>query len=215
MPRNIARDEIREQERRSRMIEAGFRLFSEKTIESVTLQQVADEAGVSIATLYSYYQNKVNLAIAISAAKWGTCWRNAHAAMLSNCDTMNAMDWLIYYCDSIIGLYHNRPELLRFSSNFKTYICHEKTPHEALRDQYIALRPMQENFLWYYEKAKTDHSIRTDLPVDEMFTTIAHTMLTMAERYAIGLVWADNNTTDHTAELQHLKDMLVMWCKGA
>jgi len=60
---------------------------------------------------------------------------------------------------------------------------------------------MQQDFLHYYEKATTDYSIRTDLPVNEMFTTIVHTMLTMAERYAIGLVWAGNNTTDYTAEL--------------
>jgi len=81
MSRNVARDELFERERRGRIIEVGFRLFSEKTIESVSLEQVAVEAKAGIATLYSYYQNKVNLVVAISAAKWGAFWRNAHAAM--------------------------------------------------------------------------------------------------------------------------------------
>jgi len=46
---------------------------------------------------------------------------------------MTAMDWVIYYCDSIINLYHTCPELLRFSSNFKTFICRSNTPHETLQ----------------------------------------------------------------------------------
>jgi hypothetical protein len=65
-----------------------------------------------------------------------------------------------------------------------------------------------------YEQAKVDHSIRTDLSEQELFTTVAIAMLAVAERYAQGIVWANDHKTDHTQELKYLKEMLLMWCKG-
>ena len=63
-----------------------------------------------------------------------------------------------------------------------------------------------------YERAKVDGSIRMDIPEQELFTTMAITMLSVAERYAQGIVWADDHKDDHTRELIHLKEMLLMWC---
>ena len=74
MSRNIENDALREKLRRERMLQAGLRLFSERGIESVSLQEIADEAEVGIATLYNYYQNKVNLATTISAYMWKNVW---------------------------------------------------------------------------------------------------------------------------------------------
>ena len=39
-------------------------------------------------------------------------------------------------------------------------------------------------------------------------------MLGMAERYAQGLVWANNRTGDYGKELSHVKDMLLAWARG-
>lgn len=55
---------------RSSLLEAGLKLCSERGIESVSLQEIADEDSVGIATLYNYYGNKINLVNAISAYMW-------------------------------------------------------------------------------------------------------------------------------------------------
>lgn len=47
-----------------------------------------------------------------------------------------------------------------------------------------------------------------------MFITSSITMLSMAERYAQGLVWLNDPKDDHTQELLHLKEMLLLWCQG-
>ena len=39
-------------------------------------------------------------------------------------------------------------------------------------------------------------------------------MLTMAERYAQGIVWTDTPAADHAADLVRLKGMLSAWMKG-
>lgn len=68
--RNAAKDEIEMTARRESMLKDGFRLFSEKGIEEVSMQEVADACGVGVATLYRYYNTKIALVIAIGTQKW-------------------------------------------------------------------------------------------------------------------------------------------------
>lgn len=77
MPRNIERDKREADRRKNQLIEAGFRLFSQNGIETVSLQKVADAANVSPATMYKYFLTKEKLLIAISAKVWDEVWQEA------------------------------------------------------------------------------------------------------------------------------------------
>ena len=52
---------------RQRFLETGFRLFTERTIAAVSLETVAKESGIGVATLYRYFGSKADLAVAVSA----------------------------------------------------------------------------------------------------------------------------------------------------
>lgn len=214
MARNIARDEREAGRRKKQLLEAGFDLFSRHGIEAVSLQMVAETADVGIATLYKYYQNKLNLVIAISASVWEAVWKEVLQAVgPEELERRNACQLVELYCDIMLRLYRERPEILRFSANYKSYICREGVPEEQLAAQLDVLKPIDLLFHRKYEEAKEDGSIRTDLPEKELFTTITLTMLGMAERYAQGLVWAGSPTGDYGKELSHLKDMLLAWVR--
>ena len=60
----------KEQGRNQRIIDTAFRLFVEKKIEAVSMDEVAKEAGVGRATLFRCYNNKTELTIAVCASKW-------------------------------------------------------------------------------------------------------------------------------------------------
>lgn len=212
MARNIDRDEREAERRKKHLLKAGLELFSKHGIEAVSLQMVAETADVGVATLYKYYQNKLNLVVAISASVWETAWKEVLQAVgLEALERRNAYQLVEFYCDSIIRIYQERPEILCFSANYKSYICREGTSEEQLAAQLDILKPVGMLFHRKYEAAKADGSIRTDLPEEELFTTITLTMLGMAERYAQGLVWAGSSTGDYGTELSHLKDMLLAW----
>lgn len=211
MPRNLERDAQEMTRRKEQLLTAGFKLFATKGIENVSLQTVAEEAGVGIATLYNYYSNKTNLVIAISAYIWTNVWKDAMQNYSSVNETSNAYQWIEFYADVIIKLYNERPDILCFSGDYKTYVCRECVPEENLSVQLDALDPIGKLFHQKYEEAKVDGSIRTDIPEKEMFSTIALTMLGMAERYAKGLVWASRGSTDYNNELRYTKEMLLNW----
>lgn len=214
MARNIKRDEILSELRKNRLLEAGFRLCAEKGIEAVSLQEIAEEADVAISTLYSYYQNKVNLVIAISAKIWGDFWgETLKKHGLAELQGFTAYQLIAFYNEQLIWLYTERPEILRFSGNYKTYIRREGATEDELSVQLKELTPLETLFHLKYEQAKIDKSIRTDLPESKLFVISAITMLAVAERYAMGLVWADDHTNDHRQELESLNQMILAWLR--
>lgn len=215
MARNTERDEREATRRKEQLMKAGFKLFSENGIENVSLQKVADAADVGVATMYKYYQTKVKLVVAISGKIWGDLWKSVLAQNGPDFfENFTAYEYIEFYLDMIIRLYREKPEMLRFSNNYKNFVYHEGIEEEPLGEHLDELEPLRAMYHKLYEQAKVDHSIRTDLSEQELFTTVAIAMLAVAERYAQGIVWANDHKTDHTQELKYLKEMLLMWCKG-
>ena len=116
------------------------------------------------------------------------------------------------YTENMIRLYQKQPALLRFSGNYKTFINRQHTKNEELKEHLDPLESIHSVFRIAYQRAQTDHSIRTDVPEDVLFTTIAIGMLAMAERYAQGIVWASRGEEDHTQELRIAQEMILAWC---
>ena len=68
--RNLEKDAREMAERRERMLSEGFRIFSQKSIEVVTMQEIAKASGLGVATVYRYFRTKAALVIAIGAKIW-------------------------------------------------------------------------------------------------------------------------------------------------
>ena len=56
---------------RQKLLEASYKLFTQKNIESVSMEQAANAAGFGGATLYRYYSTKPKLVVAVATWKWG------------------------------------------------------------------------------------------------------------------------------------------------
>jgi len=214
MGRNIERDEREERQRKDRLINAGFELFSAKGIETVSLNAVADKADVGVATLYKYYKNKINLVIEISTRMWSEVWKDILKSSNKKLLQMNVYDLIEYYCDSIIRIFNEKPQILKFSANYKTFINREEVSKEQYSGQIEALNPIRELFHQKYAESQSDKLIRNDIPEEELFTYITITMLSMAERYVQGIVWADMSDRKYSKELIRLKEMILEWIKS-
>lgn len=215
MTRNAERDRLEAERRKAQLIEAGFELFARYGIESVSLSAVAKKADVAASTMYKYFQNKASLAVAISARIWSDVWTTSRERQ--GADTLAQMDpYQLFelYANTIIGLYLERPQILRYSANYKTYIRRENVPEGMLGEHLDPLRPIVELFLGSCKAAATGTSVRTDVSPEKMFSFLALTMLTMAERYAQGLVWIEVPEGAHADDLVQLKNLLLTWMKG-
>ena len=207
--RNLAKDEIEMAAKREAMLEEGFRLFSEKGIETVPMLYVAHASGIGVATLYRYYNTKLALVLAIGTREWkkyGECAMKLRKEQ--DVDSMTAAEELSFYLDFYIDLYKNHKDLLKFNQNFNNYVQHEGATTEQLKPYVDAIGNIRALFFSIYDKGKKDKTIKTEMPADKAFAATSHIMLAVAVRYAQGLLYADNEA-DQTEEIELVKRMIL------
>jgi len=208
--RNTEKDELEMAMRREAMLSEGFRLFAEKGIEAVTMQEVAKACGLGIATLYRYYNHKLALVLAVGERQWKEYAAESRRVLEERgADAMTAAEELELFLDFYIDLYRNHRDLLRFNQNFNNYVQHEGATEEQLRPYVEAIGGIDRFFLGIYEKGRRDGTIRTDRPGNKMFACISHIMLAVGVRFAQGLLYAAEDEADRTEEYELLKHMIL------
>lgn len=208
--RNQEKDEIEMAARRESMLEEGFRLFSGRGIDNVTMQEIAKACGVGIATLYRYYNTKLELVLDIGTRKWEE-YAVYSRKYREECHAgeMTAAGQFGIYLDFYIDLYKNHRDLLCFNQSLNNYVRHENATAEQLEPYIRAIDMFREGFDELYRKGQQDGTIRTDTPADRMFAATCHIMLAVIVRYAQGLLYSAGNEADRISECELLKQMIM------
>ena len=204
--RNPEKDAIRHEERRQRLLDVGFGLFSKRTIESVSMLDVAKACGVGLATLYRYYSTKQKLVTAISARVWDNYTKGMRIDSEREV-RMTAAEEFEFYLESFLDLYRNHKSILRFNQFYNVYIQNEGISEEEKRPFTDVIHALERRFETVYNKSQRDGTLRTDLPEKRMFATSLHLMLAAVTRYAVGLAYTEE--TDAEEELKTLKELLL------
>lgn len=125
----VRRDGSKEDKRRQIMDVAGD-LFAEHGVRGVTMQQIADSAGVAIGTLYLYVATKAELLIMVQNQKFATAIEEALAAIPGPNDQANTIEKVLALLAPVVACLREQPE------NGRTYL-HELVfgdpaqPHRA------------------------------------------------------------------------------------
>lgn len=207
--RNKAVDAARMAIKRNDFLDKGFELFSQRSIEAVTLKDVAEACGYGMATIYRYFKVKPAFVVEVAVRKWELFREeNQNRRPAANFDGMTAAEIFEFYLDSFILLYEDHKDLLRFNQYFNVYVRSAKIDQTALEPYLMIIRTLEERFGILYEKALSDHTLRTDEPREELFGKTLHLMLAAITRYAVGLVYMQEGY-DPVRELIMLKEMLL------
>lgn len=206
---NPEKDALQMAANREKLLEAGYRLFHTRTIESVSLEQVAKAAGIGVATLYRYFGNKTDLAIAISVWKWNEYLQEV--ALLPGADgrEMTGAEHFAFYLNSFLYLYRDHRDLLRYNQFFNVYIQGagmdkaRMAPYEQVIDRFA------DRFRLIWEKGKRDGTLQTEIPWKRAFSATLHVMLAAVTRYAVGLAYQPEEGTGPEEELAMLRDMMM------
>lgn len=195
--------------RRLELLEKGFEVLSKKSIESVAMQDVADAVGCGIASLYRYFDKKPGFVVAVATWKWEQFHEENQKRRPSvNYAGMTAADVFEFYLNSFLVLYRDHKDLLRFNQFFNVYVQSEHIEAGALQPYQGMIQNLKGRFHIIYERAKQDHTIRTDESEEEMFSKTLHLMLAAVTRYAVGLVYIPEDGFDAEKELEYQKDLL-------
>lgn len=210
MSKNPEKDAIRTAATRRRILESGFRVFAERTIDKVTMFDVAAKVNIGIASLYRYYNTKDALVLGISTWVWEKYNQEVEERLLDAGDeNMTAAQEFEFFLDSFLDLYRNHRDILRFNQFFNIYVQSEAIKPEHLQPYHEMIHSLEQRFHGTYEKGKIDGTLRTEISEQSMFSCTLHLMLASVTRYAVGLVYEPKEAGDPEADLLLLKKMLL------
>lgn len=194
---------------RRTILEEGFKLYAERGIELVTFPEIADASLVGRATIFRYFNSKLELVVAIATWKWEEYIKAYdETAGEETIRNMTGAEHLRFYLDSFLDLYRNHGDILRFNYNFNSFVRSEKGTPEQMRPYMHMVDLLGNMFHELYERGARDGTLNTDVSEEEMFSSTFHIMLAAVTRYAVGLVYVFENT-DPEKELVRLKNMML------
>lgn len=208
MPRNPENDARRYAEKKQQILESAYRLFTEKTIESVTMMDVAKAAHFGIASIYRYYPTKSDLVLAVGAWVWEKIYRSyVDRVSQEEIGKRTGAEDFENYLESFLYLYREHSDMLRFNQYFNLYLKSEGISTDQGNPYTEMIRAQAGRFSITYRKGMEDGTLRTDLSEEEMFSATVHLMLAVVTRYAVGLAYMEG--TDVEKELNLQKRMLM------
>lgn len=197
---------------RQAIIETGFRVFCKKTIDATSIQEIADAAGIGIATVFRHFSTKTALVADINAWMWNRYIEEGIQGV--DWDDSTAAEIFEKYLGAFIDLYRNHRDLLRYNQFFNVYAQREGIPSRRMKPFLTVVETVATRFHRMYEKAKADGTLRTDVSEREMFSKTLHLMLAAVTRYSVGLVY--DTGIEPEEELLFLRDLLLReYCTGA
>ena len=194
---------------RETVMEEGFKLFTERGIECVTMNEVADASMIGRATIFRYFTTKLDLVVEIAAWKWEeyiSAYRQAVTE--SAIQQMTGAEYLRFYLNAFLDLYRNHAQILRFNYNFNSFLRHEKGMASGLEGHRQVVEGLSENFHDLYQRGMKDGTLNSEIPEEEMLSFTFHMMLAAVTRYAVGLVYVSEQA-DPEKDLCRLAKMLL------
>ncbi len=208
--RDKEKDAAQMAQKRRRILEESFRLFSQRGIEAVTMPEIAEAAGVGRSSLYRYFSAKSDLVVAVSTWKWEEYVRAQQAANpAAELANLTAAEHLERYLEMFLDLYRNQRDILRFNQFFNIYIRNEKPSQKQMSPYMDMVGRVMAGFHNVYDKAKADGTVRTDISEAAMISSVFHIMLAAVTRYAVGLVYLAEGAGKPEGELLLLKNAIL------
>ena len=152
---------------------------------------------------------------AVNAAKWKEYLDELDEKRpIASINEIPAIDRFIFTMDSYIDMCVNHKALLQFNDNFNHFVSRAGTDSAMLNNFKSSLYSADTRFLKMYEKAKEDHTFRTDIPFEEFMRETVHVMMAACTYYANGFIWGADEDENYVSELKRIKGMIVAYVRN-
>lgn len=181
-------------ERIRHIVECTFGLFAEKGIEGISMNEIAEEAEIGVASLYRYFSCKEDLVIEAALYAWEMEKEIFSKAFSSGSDESSGYTQL----EAILQIF---PEALlsqgpffRFVYYFDAYIKRENVGADHLSKYENTIAGLKEIVVAAINKGRKDGSISfggkkdSELALssdDEIYFTVMHSLFSLAQKLSL------------------------------
>lgn len=168
------------QQRLCVILESAERIFTVKGIEKTTMQDIASDANIGIATLFRYFSKKEKLIVAVATKLLEPMLDYFHFTAESSLTCLEKIEQLF---DFFITDQNNSS--IKFMVNFESYASHSAEPIEDILNFNALNRQIWHEYSTIIQSGIEDGSIRSDLPVKETLITLMNTFALFSRKLSI------------------------------
>lgn len=178
-------------------------LFFERSINEVTIKDIALHIGIGEATIYRHYTNKYNIVLLV--AKY--LQENVLAKYFnfsSNGDGYTKMD---RFYRSFYDIFLSHPSYYRFINEFDAFIINNNPKDLAEYEE--GIDAFKSTFNKIYEQGVNDGSIKPISNIESFYYGTTHALLALCKKLADKDVIAQDTRTDKAGEIEALIETIL------
>ena len=146
---------------RGRIAQAAAALFARRGVDSVTVEEIAREAGYSKATLYVYFQSKEEIINAILLSGMVLLKKKIHEAIESHSDWYQAYDAV---CRSIVRFYDENPTAYDAATGTMPLVQEADETQKGVADILRVSGEIDEELAAFLVRGAAEGAVRSQLP---------------------------------------------------
>ncbi len=187
--RQKEQDELKNR-RIQHILDCAFSLFSQKGIDSVTMNDIAKESEIGIASLYRYFVTKEELAIQCATQIWQR-YAQDWAALFTDQEYIDksGLEQIVVIFSIFCEMFHSNGDFFRFIYYFDSFIHRSGVLPEELNKYETTIGNAKELVISAIKKGAADGSIRKDLVENDggeiLYYTLTHSLFAMGQKLAL------------------------------
>ena len=194
------------------ILEKAFELFSKEGIDNVTMNNIADKAGIGVASLYRYFSTKEELAIQCATKMWQIEKEKANGFFttqeyLEKSGIAQLHSILSYFEDS----FDSTQDFYRFIYYFDSYIKRQNIESNNLKEYENTIQEITEIAFKSIEKGFFDGTISfPNENIQALTLTITHSVFSLAQKLSLsgGMLTQDISNPPKN-QLEILKKLIL------
>jgi TetR/AcrR family transcriptional regulator, cholesterol catabolism regulator len=171
------------QNRTRHILETAERVFTDKGIEKATMQDVAREANLGVATVFRFFPRKDKLIAAVVTSKLEETLNAFQDVAVMPVSCLEKIELLFDH--SIDLLLNQNSSNVKLLENFENYAAHYVEPLEDIDKFNSVYREISKVFYTIIEQGIHDGSIRPDLSIRETLITVINTFSIFARKLSL------------------------------
>ena len=123
-----------EKNKKTRLLDTAFKLFTEKGLKDTSIQDIVDNADVGKGTFYLYFKDKYEIRDILIIKKSQILFNNALKALRRKKEINKLDDQIIFIVDHVINALKRNPILLKFISKNLSWGAYSQTVNKVYED---------------------------------------------------------------------------------
>ena len=179
-------------------------LFMCRSVNEVTIRDIAISAQVGEATIYRYFGNKQNLVMQ-AAMKLQNIVSESFFRLEKG---KNGYEKLALFYESYYDIYKKHPDFYKFLNEFDAYIAVEQSedmnPYESAIDQY------KNFYMEAYQLGLKDGSVKKQKDIEMFYFSTTHALLELCKKLAYKKAVLNQDTKiEKDSEIKCLIDIIL------